>query len=67
MSATDNTTIVGVRIDKGLLKRVEGATRDMGKIIPTFSRTQMIHLLLIKGLEAHEQESRQDQSESKRG
>ena len=61
MSANSNIIQIGVRLDKTLLKRIDEHTDEMAKLMPSFSRTQMIHLLLIKGIEVHEQESRQEQ------
>lgn len=66
MSANSNIIQIGVRLDKALLKRIDEHTDEMAKLMPSFSRTQMIHLLLIKGIEVHEQESRQEQPAEKR-
>lgn len=49
------TTTINIRIDSDTLKRIDEQTEKIREMIPYFSRNQMVNLLLIKGLDVHDQ------------
>jgi len=47
--------VINIRIDAETLKRIDEQTEKFREMIPYFSRNQMVNLLLVKGLDLHEQ------------